>query len=56
MQPIPPEEVVARLRAERKQSAKRQQKGDDFTRRRRDAEFERDLKEFGFDVRGGVEL
>ena len=54
MQPIPPKEVAARVAAERKPMREKRDKVN--VARRRDAEFERDLRAIGFDVRGGVEL
>lgn len=51
MQPLDPREVAQRIAAERKQAVKRQAKGAGYTHRRRDVEFQRDLKAAGLDIR-----
>ena len=54
MQPLEPIEVAERIAAERK--ARKPKRDKVNVARRRDAEFERDLRAIGFDVQGGVEL
>ena len=54
MQPLTPIEVAERIAAERKRTKPERDRIN--VQRRRDAEFERDLRAIGFDVRGGVEL
>ena len=53
MQPLTPIEVAERIAAERKRTKPKRDRIN--VQRRRDAEFERELRAIGFDVRGGVE-